>query len=649
MAAELVAEEGVLKGLVLVLEHGEEWVIGRDPESSTIVIEDAQVSRRHVRIWKTDEGYCAENLSETNPVLVDTVPLESAQLLHDKELLTIGSTRFRFYAEGMPYLYGYEIETKEESELENVWKNERPAEEQKEEDEDEIEIEPEELPKETPSEKEGMEEKEEEAILEEEEEEEELFEEPESAAIHIDLTTTTRFILKVIAGPNTGAEFALELDRTYLIGTDVATCDIVFNDLSISREHAQLKISRQGDMVIEDNNSRNGVIVDKERITESALLGPNSVVQLGTSAFLIIDREAPAQTIAAQFEEPKEEEEKAPEEEKELVAAPAAAIVVKAPFPAAALMLTLMICSLAVLFGIGIVSLLQTKEIIPPHRDFKGEITQVIKEFPAVRFTYNQPCNQLFLLGHVKTGIEHNELLYQLKGLGFVSGIDDNIVNDEAVWQEMNILLSKHPDFKGVSMHSPQAGQFVINGYLQTETQAAHLTDYLNLNFNYLSRLENRVVVEESVTEEAAAMLIQQGFGSVNAAISNGELILTGYISESDLHTYDSVVEQLKKIPGIRGLRNFVVPITPERRVIDLNKKYQNQVYPKQLRYQVTGYSKHGDVNVNVVINGRIVGRGDCVDGYTITSIQPYTVFMEKDGLKYKIEYNKCNTFGPEE
>ena len=65
MGAEFIAEEGVLKGLILSLESGEEWTIGRDPDLCTIVIEDPKASRLHARVRKTEVGYSIENLSTT--------------------------------------------------------------------------------------------------------------------------------------------------------------------------------------------------------------------------------------------------------------------------------------------------------------------------------------------------------------------------------------------------------------------------------------------------------------------------------------------------------------------------------------------------------------------------------------------------------
>lgn len=659
MGAEFIAEEGVLKGLILSLESGEEWTIGRDPDLCTIVIEDPKASRLHARLRKTDVGYSIENLSTTDPLLLNGESIKIPTILKDDDQIQIGTSTFRFYPEGAPVDYLFETESQyeeEEAETEDRPLNQRaaPFDESITEEEPSESLEEEVFGSQMPSFDQNPEEESEESHLHDT-----LFEESEVPQMKIDLTQTTRFILKVIAGPNTGAEFALDVDRFYLIGTDTATCDIVFNDLSVSREHARLAVNKEGVVTIQDLGSRNGVIVDKERITGTRVLTANSVVALGTSAFLLIDRESPSETIAAPlFEMPgddEEEEELSIDDEiEEPIPTVVHAVPSKSRISPGTLVLALIIGGLSVLLGIGLVSLLQTNDVGVERKDNLAEIQAIVKKYPAVRFTYSPTNSKLFLLGHVSNGVEHNELLHQLKGLTFLKGIDDNIVNDEAVWQEMNILMSKHPEFKGVSMHSPVAGLFVVSGYLQNEKQASALNDYLNVNFNYLDILQNRVIVEASVLEEVLSCLVQSGFEAVLPTLNNGDLQLTGYVPSSQLAAYNKILNAFKHMRGIRTVRNFVVTITPDlESVIDLNRgklgsgriDLDKQVSDKPVRYRVTGYSKHGDVNVNVVINGRILTRGDCLDGYTITSIQPHAVFLEKEGLKYKIEYNTCNSF----
>ena len=44
-----------------------------------------------------------------------------------------------------------------------------------------------------------------------------------------------RWMLKVVSGPNSGAEFNMQKASTYILGKDPSLCDIVFQDLSVSQ------------------------------------------------------------------------------------------------------------------------------------------------------------------------------------------------------------------------------------------------------------------------------------------------------------------------------------------------------------------------------------------------------------------------------
>ncbi|MCE5294003.1 MAG: hypothetical protein LLF94_05260, partial [Chlamydiales bacterium] len=71
-----------------------------------------------------------------------------------------------------------------------------------------------------------------------------------------------------------------------------------------------------------------------------------------------------------------------------------------------------------------------------------------------------------------------------------------------------------------------------------------------------------------------------------------------------------------------------------------------NEVAPEQTlvnitdKYQISGHSLQGS-NVNIVINGRILTKGDIMDGMTITDIQTNVVYLEKDGIRYRIDFNR--------
>src|SRR5277367_5721549 len=96
MAGFLIAEEGPLAGLVVRLEEGEEWTLGRDPDEVSIVLEDPMVSRKHVICRLTAEGYILENLSSVNPATQNGKVITEPVLMREGDILQIGSTFFRF-------------------------------------------------------------------------------------------------------------------------------------------------------------------------------------------------------------------------------------------------------------------------------------------------------------------------------------------------------------------------------------------------------------------------------------------------------------------------------------------------------------------------------------------------------------------------
>lgn len=132
-----------------------------------------------------------------------------------------------------------------------------------------------------------------------------LFDEDEQdkpTLTHVDfdlLDTTGRWFLKVLSGPNTGAEFSMQSGTSYLVGTDAASCDIVFQDLSVSRQHARISIDAQDHVAVEDLNSRNGTFIDGEKLSGRKAITTNALVSMGTTTFMLVDREGERQTIVS--------------------------------------------------------------------------------------------------------------------------------------------------------------------------------------------------------------------------------------------------------------------------------------------------------------------------------------------------------------
>lgn len=575
MAGYLIAEEGPLAGLVVRFEEGEEWILGRDPDEVTIVLEDPMVSRKHVICRLTAEGYILENLSSVNPATQNGKVITEPVLLREGDILQVGSTFFRFSEKAPSFYEPYEV------------------------------IHP-------PIETEVVEEKE------------------DLSSVNVEAAGEVRWLLKVISGPNSGAEFALQKGSTYILGKDPNLCDIVFQDLSVSRQHARLVVDEENQIFIEDLGSRNGVLINGELITEKHPVTSQDLVALGTTSFLMIDREQIHETIISPAIA-------APARIEEEVAVPTPAAVAPVEkrdwkemvIPKKHLVLAGFFV-LALIVGVAsMMALFKTEPVAITVPDESETIKKAIVGFNDIQFSYNPSNGKIFLVGHVLTSVDKQELMYKVQNLPFVRSIDDNVVVDELVWENTNALLMTNPNWVGVSVYSPMPGKFVLRGYLDNLEQAQALADYMNLNFPYLDKLENQVVVETNLQTQIASMLVAKGFSGVTFQLSNGEVVLAGRVDQRHSGAFSDTVDQLKTLKGVRMVKNFVIFTSADTSRIDISSQYQ-----------VSGYSKKDDQNMFVVINGKILSIGDAIDGMTITAIQPNIVLLEKDGLKFRINYN---------
>lgn len=583
MVSKLIAQSGPKAGLTLVLgEEEEEWIIGRDPDEATLVVEDSRVSRQHVVCRRTPMGIEIENLSQTNPALLNDSELVEPVVLKEGDFLQIGDSRFLF--------------TLEEAAIATPL----PPQE-------------EEAPYDT------------------------IFEFPDTPlGPEVHLQPGERWLIKVVAGPNSGAEVRLSAGHSYLLGTDATSCDIVFNDLSISRQHARLTVNDEERVTIEDLGSRNGVVVDGTPIGAAWELSGNSVVSLGTTSLLLVDREAVQETLVAPS--PYVEPTPLPPTPEEVEGPPAAAEAVvdalpKSRFPylkTGPLILISGVIILVALVIIGGISLFTSREVPVPAKNYAQNIETALLHFPNLRYNFNEANGRLFILGHVSSPVQKSELLYNLNNLPFITSIDDNVVVDQYVWEEMNAILAKNPEWAGVSMYAPKPGHFVLTGYLKTAEQAATLQDYIHLNFAYLDLLDNQIVVEDPLAADIQAKLRSAGLINVQPALLNGELTLSGYVSRDEIAHFEQLMAQFKQMQGIRQVKNLTVIISEERSLVDLTP-----------RYPVQGFSQHDGVTVNVLIDDQIVSRNSTFMGMKVISITPKMVILEKDGIKYKIDYNQ--------
>ena len=629
MPAHLIAEEGPHRGLILNLEEGEDWIVGRDPESADFVIEDSTVSRKHVRLTKAPEGVYLKNMSRVNPTLVNDEEHRDRVLLKEGDRVQIGNNVFLFSEEPLPDL-GSAPEApkkgkkkKEPSGYDDIF--------------GELNEEEAAPPPEEPEEQEAPEDI-------EREEEEPLKVEPTAydtifedgggdEELPFNLLSETPLLLKVISGPNAGAEIGVEKGRVYTIGKDPNLCDIVFQDLSVSRSHARLSVSAEGTVEIEDLGSKNGTVVNGAPIIEKKVITPQDLIAMGTSVFLIIDREAPQETIyspmipsyeAAKFPA-KEEEGPSTEEE-----APTSRHWKEEKIPTKHLIAAGSLALVVLIVFLSFFSLFKSKGTEIARKEPVSEIKDAVEKFKGIQFSFNPGSGKLFLVGHVLTNVEYQELTYRIGQIDFIMSTEDTVVIDEGVSKMMNDILSANPAWRAVSIRSMEPGKFIASGYIATNADMTQLSEYFTVNFPYLDRLDNRIAIEENLNMQLQAMLTAAGVGTVSFQLTNGDVVLSGRYSDKMQSEYDHLLKELNKVPGVTSVKNFAVASLPNQAALDVSQQYQ-----------VTGSSIYDGRGYSAILNGKIYTLGDGIDGMKITNIEPNTILLEKDGVKYKIDYTR--------
>lgn len=629
MAEHLIVKAGPFSGQILNLDEGDEWIIGRDPNEADLVIEDAAVLKKHARITKTAEGFSIQNLSKTSPALVNREPVQDSVLLKAGDQIQIGENVIEFSNEPVPEQSIAPKKSKKKKKAKGGYEDIfgdlespqlPPAPEPVEEAREEKLPEPENIP--VPEAEKDIAKTAYDTIFED------IGSSPE---LPFGMIAETPLILKVIGGPNAGAEIGLEKGRSYTIGKDPNACDIVFQDLSVSRTHARLTITEDGILEIEDLGSKNGTTINNSPITEKRVLTLLDSVAMGTTIFMILDREAAQETIyapkapvyetsqpAAAAEEPLPEE-KVEQKDWKTIKLPGKHLI----FAASGLVIFLIVF-------LSFFSLFKSQSLEVAVKAPHEHIQDALTKFPGVQYSFNPASGKLFLAGHILTSIDYQEMQYNLSQLEIVRSVEDKVIVDEYVWKSMTDVLTANAGWRGVNVVSPEAGQFVLHGYVQTSDQAALLADYLNVNFPYPDRLKNNVVIEDNLNIQIQSLLQSKGFGAINFQLTVGDLVLLGRYSEKQEEEYQELLKEMNKLDGIQSVKNFAIASLPSQAGIDLTQQYK-----------VTGSSLHDHQGYSAIINGRIFTLGDFLDGMKISAIEPNSILLEKDGLKYKIDYTR--------
>jgi type III secretion system YscD/HrpQ family protein len=359
---------------------------------------------------------------------------------------------------------------------------------------------------------------------------------------------------------------------------------------------------------------------------------------MGTTVFMIIDRETVQETIYAPrtpVYEAAAPPRMIPTPEKPLTAAkeelPAGAGDWKTyKIPSRHLVLAAL--SLAVFFivSLSFFSLFKAEKLEIAVKAPHEHIEDALLHFHGVRYSFNPASGKLFLAGHILSAVDYQEMRYNLSLVSDISCVEDNVVIDEYVCKAMGDVVAGNGSWRGVTISAPKPGEFVARGYVQGVEQHAQLADYLNVNFPYPDRLQNKVVVEDALNVQIQNLIQGKGFSGIAFQAFAGDLMLLGRYSEKKESEFEKLLVDLKKIDGILSVKNFAVPSLPSQASIDLTQQYR-----------VTGSSLYDNRGYSAIINGRIFTLGDLLDGMKITTIELNSILLEKDGLKYKIDYTR--------
>ena len=202
-------------------------------------------------------------------------------------------------------------------------------------------------------------------------------------------------------------------------------------------------------------------------------------------------------------------------------------------------------------------------------------IEEALAKFDGVQYSFNPASGKLFLAGHVLTSVDYQEMRYNLAQIPLITSTDDNVVIDEYVWKSMSDVLAGNALWRGVSIVSTAPGQFVVHGYVQSVEQATLLAEYLNVNFPYPDRLQNKVAVEDTLNVQIQSLLQAKGFSAVAFQLSAGDLILLGRYNEQHEDEFKALLADINKLDGVHSVKNFAVAALPSQARIDLTQQYK--------------------------------------------------------------------------
>lgn len=582
MPAKLIAKDDA--NLFFLLEKKEEWVIGSD-ENCEIVLPDRFCPPRCAKLKKKAEGFVLSPFGDDVSVRIDDQPLVGEQLIEPGAALTFGTITFSLTMDNS---------NSSAALLENS---------QSDRDFD--------------------------------------FEDAFSGTATKD-EKSKRWLLKILAGPNSGAQMNLEEEKSYLVGSE-SSCDIVLTDLSVSKQHLKVELTKEGAVSLTDLNSRNGVLVNGEKIETCTAQTANVLVTLGSTTLMLVDRQAPhKKTITppipirdralapAQPEGDTQKPESASAfTEKSGTETPKTSVLQSPLHPKNRFILAAGTV-ISLLLIVMLFTLFHDKAAPLQRRGWENQTLADLLEAYPFTCTFNESDESVILQGHASSLAQREEIIAKLETLPFVERIDTRaLVIDDSLCREFNQVLNK--TWPEITLASPQPGVFVLNGMFSTKQQMDKLSQYLTLNFPYNDRLKSQILVVDTATDQINRRLAEIAPGEMVAQFSVQDLVIVGTVPMDKQEVFENYLKELNTFPGIANIQNLTT-------LRSLGQDDENAV-DLSAKYKVTGSTVRSDVNVTVAINGKILQRGDLLDGMTVVSIQPDRVILQRETVRYKINY----------
>lgn len=588
MAARLKAETSETAQKSFDLDQGDEWILGRDAASCQIVVMDPACPLRCALLKKRATGYSLQSLTP-NSVHINDAIFEGERLLAPLDRIRVGHTTFCFSMdEQSTPTTALTLESSGQSfDFEDAFKGTASKD-----------------------------------------------------------PTGKRWLLKILAGPNSGAQMNLEEGTTYTIGSDSSACDIVLTDLSVSKQHLKISLGEEGNLSLEDLKSRNGVLVNGEKISSLSAQTASALVTLGSTTLMLVDRKAQRkalisppipikESLVAQNAPSQASKSDASDESKATDKASLATLQVqKTAFKLAgrwSRMLVVSACALLTSGIIGFAALSRVKPLLHQSPGWERQALSDLLESYPFTFNFDPQEGKVVLQGHVSTSATRQEVIAKIRSLAFVDSIDSgDLVIDDSLCREFNQILKK--DWPDITLTSSLPGKFTLEGEFQKQEQMDKLKSYLALNFPYPDSVQSDVLVIDTLTEQINLKLQQIAPGELICQFQDRNLVIAGSLPANQETVLENYIAELQKIPGIGQVRNATISRSlgeDDASAIDITS-----------RYNVTGSTSRSSVNVAVVVNGRILQRGDLLDQMTITSIRSDSIILLRNGIRYRIRYS---------